>query len=127
MRYSMLLAFFLSLVANIAPDLLLAQQRETLAEDQPYSAKTLAALPGRSFVFYDEGEALFGADGAYSYTYSAKNGGGTAWGSYRVGEDGYVCVTFVNGASRCDQYVTNRARTVVIDSDGQRFPVRATR
>ncbi|WHP68177.1 hypothetical protein [Phaeobacter inhibens] len=93
-------------------------------DDQPYDEEALGALPGQFFVFYDDGEALFGYDGAYSYTYSAANGGGTAWGNYRVAQDGRVCVTFVNGMSRCDQYVTNRDRTVVITSDGQRFPVR---
>ncbi|UWR88620.1 hypothetical protein [Phaeobacter inhibens] len=124
MKHLMLLAFFVLIGSFPAPSDVLAQDGARRVDDQPYDEEALAALPGQSFVFYDDGEALFGDDGAYSYTYSAANGGGTAWGSYRVAQDGRVCVTFVNGMSRCDQYVTNRDRTVVITSDGQRFPVR---
>ncbi|UWR48730.1 hypothetical protein [Phaeobacter inhibens] len=124
MKHLMLLAFFVLIGSFPVPSDVLAQDGARRVDDQPYDEEALAALPGQSFVFYDDGEALFGDDGAYSYTYSAANGGGTAWGSYRVAQDGRVCVTFVNGMSRCDQYVTNRDRTVVITSDGQRFPVR---
>ncbi|UWR68173.1 hypothetical protein K4K95_15825 [Phaeobacter inhibens] len=124
MKHLMLLAFFVLIGSFPVPSDVLAQDSARRVDDQPYDEEALAALPGQSFVFYDDGEALFGDDGAYSYTYSAANGGGTAWGSYRVAQDGRVCVTFVNGMSRCDQYVTNRDRTVVITSDGQRFPVR---
>ena len=124
MKHLMLLAFFVLIGSFPVPSDVLAQDGAMWVDDQLYDEEALAALPGQSFVFYDDGEALFGDDGAYSYTYSAANGGGTAWGSYRVAQDGRVCVTFVNGMSRCDQYVTNRDRTVVITSDGQRFPVR---
>ncbi|UWR42966.1 hypothetical protein K4F85_08865 [Phaeobacter inhibens] len=124
MKHLMLLAFFVLIGSFPVPSDVLAQDGAMWVDDQPYDEEALAALSGQSFVFYDDGEALFGDDGAYSYTYSAANGGGTAWGSYRVAQDGRVCVTFVNGMSRCDQYVTNRDRTVVITSDGQRFPVR---
>ncbi|MEK0164449.1 hypothetical protein VWZ88_05160 [Phaeobacter sp. JH20_36] len=123
----MLLAFYVFLAAVAGFGTVSAQDGAMRSGDRPFDAEALAALPGRSFVFYDDGEALFGSDGAYAYTYSAKNGGGTAWGSYSVKPDGLICVTFVNGASRCDQYVTNRDRTVVITSDGQRFPVRSIR
>ncbi|MFU1681979.1 hypothetical protein ACM258_04770 [Phaeobacter piscinae] len=126
MRHHLLLVFFVLLGSIQVPSIVLAQDGAMRAGDQPYDEEALAALPGQSIVFYDDGEALFGEDGAYSYTYSAANGGGTAWGSYRVAQDGQVCVTFVNGMSRCDQYVTNRDRTVVITSDGQRFPVRSS-
>ncbi|MBQ4808258.1 hypothetical protein J4717_12340 [Phaeobacter sp. HS012] len=124
MKHLMLLAFFVLIGSFPVPSDVLAQDGAMWVDDQLYDEEALAALPGQSFVFYDDGEALFGDDGAYSYTYSAANGGGTAWGNYRVAQDGRVCVTFVNGMSRCDQYVTNRDRTVVITSDGQRFPVR---
>ncbi|WP_293576879.1 hypothetical protein [Phaeobacter sp.] len=92
--------------------------------DAPYSADALSGLPGQAFVFFDDGEARFGSDGAYSYTYSAVNGGGTAWGTYHIAADGSVCVTFVNGASRCDLFVVSGGRTVVITETGERFPVR---
>lgn len=92
--------------------------------DRPFDAAELAALPGQSFVFFDDGEAAFGANGAYSYTYSAGNGGGTSWGSYRLAPDGSVCVDFVNGFSRCDLYVHSGNRVVVITETGERYPVR---
>lgn len=92
--------------------------------DIPLSTAELTVLPGQSFVFFDDGEAQFGEDGAYSYTYSAANGGGTAWGSYRISEDGSICVDFINGATRCDIYVHSNGRLVLITEEGQRFPVR---
>lgn len=39
-----------------------------------------------------------------------------------TGKDGLKFFPYI--MSRCDQYVTNRDRTVVITSGGQRFPVR---
>lgn len=92
--------------------------------DRPLSAAELAALPGQAFRFFDGGESRYGAAGAYSYTYSAENGGGTAWGSYRLLPDGSICVDFVNGFSRCDLYVRNGERVILITEEGARFPVR---
>ncbi|MGR3760819.1 hypothetical protein ACUXV3_11910 [Roseobacteraceae bacterium NS-SX3] len=92
--------------------------------DEPFSRSELAALSGQSFTFFDDGESRFGADGAYSYTYSAANGGGTAWGSYRIAGDGSVCVDFVSGFARCDLYVRNGGRVILITEKGERFPVR---
>ncbi len=94
------------------------------ATDQPFTSQELAALPGRSFVFFDDGESIYGLDGAYSYTFSTKNGGGTSWGTYRLAEDGSICVEFVSGATRCDILVHSGARVVVLTEDGERFPVR---
>ncbi|APG45758.1 hypothetical protein [Phaeobacter porticola] len=124
MNRFILLALFMTSGLSAFPIQALAQDGAMRVGDEPYDDEALAALPGQSFVFYDDGEARFGPGGAYSYTYSAENGGGTSWGSYRVSEDNQICVTFVNGSSRCDQYVTNQNRTVVITADGQRFPVR---
>ncbi len=92
--------------------------------DEPFSQAELESLPGQSFVFYDDGESIYGADGAYSYTYSIANGAGTAWGSYHIVEDGSVCVHFVTGAERCDFFVRNGSRVLVITEEGERFPVR---
>ena len=94
------------------------------ATDRPFTPQELAALPGQSFVFFDDGESIYGPDGAYSYTFSAKNGGGTSWGSYRLAEDGSICVDFVSGATRCDFLVHSGARIVVLTEDGERYPVR---
>ena len=90
----------------------------------PFDHSELAELPGQSFVFYDDGEAHFALGGAYAYTYSVANGGGTAWGSYHIAADGSVCVDYANGLARCDLYVHSGARIVLITSDGERYPVR---
>lgn len=92
--------------------------------DTPFAAGELAALAGQSFRFYDGGVSAYGGGGAYSYTYAAQNGGGTAWGSYRIAEDGSVCVDFTNGFGRCDLYVRNGGRVILITEKGDRFPMR---
>lgn len=92
--------------------------------DRPFDNAELAALPGQSYRFYDDGRSDYGNEGNYSYTYSAANGGGTAWGHYHIAEDGSVCVTFENGRSRCDLYVRNEGRIVLITETGERYPVR---
>lgn len=92
--------------------------------DVPFAVEDLRALPGQSFIFFDDGEALFGEDGAYAYTYSAANGGGTAWGSYFIAEDGSICVDYGNGQRRCDLYVRNGSRVIVLTQSGERYPVR---
>lgn len=92
--------------------------------DMPFAREELDGLPGRSFQFFDGGESLYGRDGVYSYTYSPENGGGTAWGTYRINGDGSICVDFANGASRCDLYVRNGSRVILITEKGDRFPVR---
>ena len=40
---------------------------------------------------------------------------------------GVVCSAFDNGFSRCDMYVDDGARLVLITEDGTRFPVREVR
>jgi len=79
-------------------------------------------LEGRTLTFYDEGQSKFGQESGYSYTYDF---GGTAYGIYEIGDDSTVCIEFENGASRCDLYVMNRARLIVVTEDGLRFPVRS--
>ena len=92
--------------------------------DAPFAQEELEALPGQSFRFYDGGESLYGSGGAYSYTYSVENGGGTAWGTYRIAGDGSICVDFTNGFGRCDLFVRNGRRVILITEKGERFPVR---
>ncbi|WP_291729434.1 hypothetical protein [Leisingera sp. F5] len=92
--------------------------------DTALAQNELEALPGRSFRFYDGGESLYGSDGAYAYTYSVENGGGTAWGTYRIAADGSICVEFTNGFGRCDLYVRNGSRVILITERGERFPIR---
>nr|WP_291735159.1 hypothetical protein [Leisingera sp. F5] len=115
-----IMPLFLSLMAGsaLAGDWPLRPGDTALAQDE------LDALSGRSFRFFDGGESLYGSDGAYAYTYSAENGGGTAWGTYRIAADGSVCVEFANGLGRCDLYVRNGSRVILITEKGERFPVR---
>ncbi|MEQ9694543.1 hypothetical protein [Shimia sp. SDUM112013] len=90
--------------------------------DRLFSAEELLArLTASSLVFYDDGESVYGNEGAYTYTY----GGGGRWeGWYDIHEGSVVCVTFVTGASRCDRIVENAGRLVLLTEAGERFPVR---
>ena len=78
---------------------------------------------GARLTYFDDGVALFSAGGAYSYTYA--NDGGTAFGRFRVGDGGQICIDFRNGAARCDVYVRNAGRLTLLTEDGRRFPVKA--
>ncbi|MDJ0822291.1 MAG: hypothetical protein QNJ09_10855 [Paracoccaceae bacterium] len=79
-------------------------------------------LSGQILTFYDDGQSEYYVDGRYTYTYA--NDGGTAYGYWRVEDTGAVCIDFVNGFSRCDLYVRNGDRLLLIDENGARFPVR---
>ncbi|WP_282078131.1 hypothetical protein [Epibacterium ulvae] len=114
----MLLFFYLS------AGLLHAADWQLRPGDQPFSADELQALPGQSLLFFDDGESFYGAGGAYAYTYGIENGSGTAWGTYRIAQDGSICVDFINGTMRCDLLVRSAGRVVVITETGDRFPVR---
>lgn len=92
--------------------------------DNPFTPEEAAALEGRTLTFYDDGRSKYEAGGVYSYTYSEVNGGGTAWGEYRVMPDGSICVDFQNGFDRCDLFVRAGGRLVLITEDGERYPVR---
>lgn len=115
-----IMPLFLCLTAGAAH----AADWELRPGDAPFVLAELEALPGKSFRFHDGGESLYGRDGAYSYTYSQENGGGTAWGTYRIAGDGSICVDFANGFGRCDLYVRNGSRVILITEKGERFPVR---
>ena len=114
----------LAIIVTVAATAGFAQGWSLTSGDTPFTDAELAALPGQELVFYDDGISHYLTDGAYAYTYSAANGGGTAWGSYRVETDGSVCVAFINGAERCDLLVRNGDRVILINEDGARFPVR---
>ena len=79
-------------------------------------------LSGQILTFYDDGQSEYYTDGRYTYTYA--DNGGTAYGYWRVEDNGAVCIEFVNGFSRCDLYVRNGDRLLLIDENGARFPVR---
>ena len=112
---------FLTFFASTAAD---AAEWSVRPGDLPLGPEELEALAGRTLTFYDDGQSRFSAGGAYSYTYSAANGGGTAFGTYSIAEDGSVCIAYRNGFSRCDLYVRSGERLILIDEKGDRYPVR---
>ncbi|OYX45382.1 MAG: hypothetical protein B7Z02_02135 [Rhodobacterales bacterium 32-67-9] len=92
------------------------------AGDEPLSGAALEALLGLPLVrFHDGGRSEYGPGDSYAYVYSNED---RAEGRYRVEADGSVCVDFVNGFSRCDLYVRNGGRVLLIDRKGDRYPVR---
>ena len=104
------------------PGWVMAGEFSLLEGDAALNRDEVLALTAHHRVeFYEGGISHYSVGGAYSYTYA---GGGTAFGQFRVGPDGVVCVDFRNGRQRCDQFVRSHGRVVMITEDGQRFPVR---
>ena len=92
------------------------------AGDAPLSRAELEALLGAPALrFYDGGRSEYGPGSAYAYVYSNED---RAEGRYRIEADGSVCVDFVNGFSRCDLYVRNGGRVLLLDEKGDRYPLR---
>jgi hypothetical protein len=90
------------------------------------SAELDARLRGQELVFFDDGVSHFYNDGRYTFAYDLGRGG-YAYGYFEVAEDSTVCITFINGLSRCDAYVENAGRMILITGDGDRFPIREAR
>ena len=109
------------ILALLAASPAFATEWRTKPGDIPLSPEDLNALEGQTFTFYDDGQAAFSADGAYSYTYAS---GDAAFGTYSIAEDGSVCIAYRNGFSRCDLYVRSGERLILIDEKGDRYPVR---
>lgn len=117
----MRIASVLLLLSFAAP--VLAQGFDLRDGDSRFAADSLTErLSGQILVFYDDGASEYYRDGRYTYTYA--NEGGTAYGYWSVKEDGAVCIEFVNGFSRCDLYVMNGDRMILLSEDGERYPVR---
>ena len=76
---------------------------------------------GSTHTFFDGGQSFFSVTDSYSYTYPD---GAIAYGRYEIRDDGVVCTFFNHGFERCDTYVRNAGRLVLIDVGGVRFPVR---
>lgn len=90
--------------------------------DVRFTASQIADFIAQNDVrFYDGGRSDYGADGAYAYVY---DGGDRAEGRFRIEADGSVCVDFDNGWSRCDLYVRNGDRVLLIDRKGNRYPLK---
>jgi hypothetical protein len=93
------------------------------ATDQVLNATEMHdLLNGQMLEFFDGSKSHYAADGTYSYTYTDD---GPAWtGAFEVFDNSEVCVDFDNGSRRCDQFVLANDRTVLVTTDGLRFPVR---
>lgn len=117
----------LPLLAMALPGAALAQTLDTRPGDALIATKDLdLRLRGQEIVFFDEGVSHFYNDGRYTYAYD-RGEGGYAYGYFEIADDSMVCIAFVNGFSRCDAYVENEGRLVLITGDGDRFPVREER
>ena len=116
------LRLLLPLILAATPALAQKADSPIRPDDRPMDQATLsAAVTGQTLTFFDGGESRFETDGKYSWTYGE---GGTWLGHYVVGEDSTICITFVTGVERCDLYVQNGERLVLITREGQRFPVK---
>lgn len=82
-------------------------------------------LAGHAVEFFDGSVSRYRADGAYSYKYTETD---RPWlGTWTVPEAGRVCLTFENGSDRCDTFVDDGTRMVLVIENGTRFPVRERR
>ena len=95
-------------------------------DDRVYGrAELREMLSGHAVEFFDGSVSRYRADGAYSYKYTETD---RPWlGVYEVLDGGRVCVDYANGSRRCDTFVGDGARLVLIIDDGTRFPVRERR
>ncbi|MGH1415588.1 MAG: hypothetical protein ACRBB0_19015 [Pelagimonas sp.] len=91
--------------------------------DTPFERDALdTRLRGEVLEFYDDGQAKYYVDGRYSYTYAGS--GSAAYGYWDINPEGAICVEFLNETTRCDFYVMNGDRMILITQEGHRFPVR---
>lgn len=103
-----------------------AQTVDTRDGDALIAAADLdARLRGQVVTFFDDGQSHFYNDGRYTYAYDLGEGG-YAYGYFEVTGDSIVCIDFVNGFNRCDAYVENEGRLVLITGAGDRFPIRSS-
>jgi hypothetical protein len=114
----MRLALFLSVLALPA-----FAQDGVRADDELLDRQAMTELlSGQVIEFFDGSKSRYGSDGAYGYTYTDD---GPVWaGRYSVYDESRVCVDFDNGSARCDLFVRDGERIVLITADGLRFPVR---
>jgi len=111
------LAISLALFATAAPAQGLRDGDTVLSP-----ADMVDTLKGHTHEFHDGGRSFFSITESYSYTYPD---GGIAYGRYEIRESGVVCTFFNHGFERCDTYVRNGDRLILINEDGLRFPVKS--
>ena len=110
------------LALALLPTCVFADGFDVLEDDTALTHDEVLDLTyGHSLSFYEGGKSRYSVGGAYSYSYQS---GATAFGHFEVQPDGKVCVTFVNGRTRCDRFVRSHGRLVLLTQDGGRFPVR---
>lgn len=104
------------------PSLALAQEGVRAGDTILNQSDMADLLTGQIVEFFDGSKSRYDADGRYAYTYTDD---GPEWtGTYRLLDDSLVCVDFDNGSARCDRFVRDGDRVVLIIEDGTRFPVR---
>ena len=104
------------------PSFALAQEGVRASDTILNQSEMQDLLTGQIVEFFDGSKSRYDADGRYAYTYTDD---GPEWtGSYRLSDDSLVCVDFDNGSARCDRFVKDGTRLVLIIEDGTRFPVR---
>lgn len=92
------------------------------SDDSIFPEQELRDFIARNEVrFYDGGRSEYGPGDAYAYVYSSDD---RAEGRYRFAGDGSICVDFINGFARCDLFVRNGTRVILIDEKGDRYPLR---
>lgn len=112
----------LTLVICLAAVPLHAAEWAVRKSDQSLTREEVDRLTaGQTIIFYDGGRSKYSVGGSYSYTYAS---GESAYGQYSIAEDGTVCVAYRNGFGRCDRYVRNGDRVILLTETGLRFPVR---
>lgn len=117
------LTFAFCLAAGLAHAQAQSPEWKLMPGDMPLSPLELGSLAdGGALTFHDDGVSRFSPGGSYSYTYA--DNGGTAFGTFDVREDGRVCIDFRNGMGRCDLYVRNGLRLILLSENGNRFPVK---
>jgi hypothetical protein len=103
---------------------LVAQERGFGPEAARYTEVSLTAeLSGVTVKFADGSSARYGADGSFAFVH--RPGTDPFTGSYRIGENGRVCIDYHAGLTRCDTYVREADQMVLVHDSGHRFPVLA--
>lgn len=103
-----------------------AQDFTPRAGDRVLDAAAMAAeVVGRTHEFFDGGVSFFSVSGIYTYTYSDGARAYGEWNLQDAGAGGVICTSFEAGFARCDMYVHDGTRLVLITEDGTRFPVRS--
>lgn len=110
--------FIFTIVAGLASALGGLHESDTRLEQ----TELTGLLAGQVIEFFDGSKSTFLNSGRYRYTYTDD---GPVWeGTYVLGDNSQVCINFDNGSGRCDFFVKDGTRAILITAEGVRFPVR---